>query len=347
VEIGYALIPLVDKDKGADLLERMQRIRSEAANELGLVIPKIRIIDNMTLDPSEYCIKIDGVDVGRGKIRMGSFMCINPASSSGEMKLSGEATRDPAFGLPAIWISSDKLEEAEREGYTVVDPPSIIATHLTQVIRSHAAEILSRQDVARMLDKLREKYPAVVSEAEKALPLGAIQKVVQNLLREQVSIRNMTAILEAVTDYAPVTKDIRFLTEKARQAVARQLCMQFADDERILHILALEPSLEQKFIDTSVERNGDVVSAPDPVTERAWLQAASRAGKEMREHGWPPVIMTSERARYIVRSSLEKDLPDFAVLSANEVVNDITVVVVGQIDISGKEQNKTATEAVA
>ena len=331
LELGYGLIPLVDRDKGAELLERVHRIRRESALDLGLVIPRIRIIDNMRLEPSEYCFKIKGVDVGRGKIRMGYFLCINPGGVTDE--IPGEKTKDPAFGLPALWISEDRREEAERAGYTVVDPPSIIATHLTEIIKRHAAEILGRQETQAILETLKKEYPAVVEEAQKLLSLGEIQKVLQALLREQVSIRNMVAILEALADFAPVTKDTQFLTEKARQALARQICLQYADDERTLRVLTIEQSLEQKIIDSRVETSSGVVAALEPALQRAWIKALSRSVAAMQEQGLIPLILCSEAGRPLVKSSTEREIPDLVVLSVPEIVSDITVEAVGEIRI--------------
>lgn len=332
LELGYGLIPLVDRDKGAELLERVHRIRRESALDLGLVIPRIRIIDNMRLEPSEYCFKIKGVDVGRGKIRMGYFMCINPGGVTEE--IPGEKTKDPAFGLPALWISEDRREEAERAGYTVVDPPSIIATHLTEIIKRHAAEILGRQETQAILETLKKEYPAVVEEAQKLLSLGEIQKVLQALLKEQVSIRNMVAILEALADFAPVTKDTQFLTEKARQALARQICLQYADEERTLRVLTIEQSLEQKIIDSRVETSSGVVAALEPALQRAWIKALSRSVVAMQEQGMTPIVLCSEAGRPLVKSSTEREIPDLVVLSVPEIVSDITVEAVGEIRIS-------------
>ncbi|MDR2551755.1 MAG: flagellar biosynthesis protein FlhA [Treponema sp.] len=329
LELGYGLIPLVDRDKGAELLERVQRIRRESALDLGLVIPRIRIIDNMRLEPSEYCLKIKGVDVGRGKIRMGYYLCINPGGVKEE--IPGEKTRDPAFGLPALWVGAGNRDEAERAGYTVVDPPSIIATHLTEIIKRHAAEILGRQETQGILEALKKDYPAVVEEAQKHLSLGEIQKVIQHLLKEQVSIRNMTAILEALADYSPATRDVQFLTEKARQALGRQLCLQYADDDKVLRVLTLDPALEQKIIDSKVETASGVISALDPPAQSLWIKALSRAAAAVQEQGWLPVILCSEAARFLVKSSTFRELPELAVLSVPEIVSEITVEAVGEI----------------
>ncbi|MDR1030037.1 MAG: flagellar biosynthesis protein FlhA [Treponema sp.] len=331
LELGYGLIPLVDKDKGAELLERVQGIRKQSALELGLVIPKIRIIDNMLLEPSEYCFKIRGVDTGRGTIRIGYYLCMNPGNIREE--IVGEKTREPVFGLPALWVSEDKRDEAERAGYTVVDPPSMIATHLTEIIRRHASEILGRQETQAILDTLRREYPALVEEAQsqKALNVGEIQKVLQGLLKEQISIRNMVTILEALADFAPVTRDTRFLTEKARQALGRQICHRYADDRLVLHVLTLDPGLEQKIIDSRVETSSGLVSALDPAVQNAWIKALTRSVAAVQEHGWYPIIVCSESARYLVKSSTDRDLPELVVLSVPEIVADVTLESVGVI----------------
>ena len=260
---------------------------------------------------------------------MGYFLCINPGGVKEE--LSGEKTRDPAFGLPALWVSEDRREEAERAGYTVVDPPSIIATHLTEIIKRYASEILGRQETQKVLDNLKKDYPAVVEETQKNLNLGDIQKVLQALLKERVSIRNMVAILEALADFGPITRDTGFLTEKARQSLGRQLCLQYADEERILRVLTLEQSLEQRIIDSRVETTSGVISALDPTVQRSWIKALTRAATAVHEQGWLPVILCSEQARALVKSSCEREAPDQVVISVPEIVPDIVVEAIGEI----------------
>ena len=334
LELGYGLVPLVEKEKGAELLERVQNVRRQSAFDLGLVIPKVRIIDNSILEPSEYCFKIKGVDSGRGKIRIGYFLCINPGTVTHEMQ--GEATIDPAFGLPAIWIDQDKRDEAERAGYTVVDPPSIIATHLTEIIRCYAADILGTQDTWAILDTLRKEHPAVVEEVlreGKGLRITEIQKILHGLLREKVSIRNMVTILEALADYAPVSKNISFLTEKARQALANQICHQYADEDRRLRVLTLDPALEQKIIDSKYETSSGVVCALDPPTQRAWIKATVKAVTAVKEKGWMPVILCSESARFLIKNSTDREIPDLAVLSVPEIVSNIIPEAVGIIKL--------------
>jgi len=332
LELGYGLIPLVDKEKGAELLERVQGVRRQSALELGLVIPKVRIIDNMVLDPSEYCFKIKGVDVGRGKIRMSHFLCINPGTVTTE--LSGEKTVDPAFGLPALWVTEDRRDDAERAGYTVVDPPSIIATHLTEIIRRHSADILGMQDTQAILDTLRKEYPAVVDEVlrpELGMPVIKIQKILHGLLRERVSIRNMVTILEAIAEYAPLSKTVWFLTEKARQALGSQICHQYADEKHHLRVLTIAPDLEQKIIESKYETPSGVICALDPPTQMAWIKAVSKAAAAVKSRGFLPVILCSEQARFLVRNSTDRELPDLAVISVPEITPDIIPEAVGVI----------------
>jgi flagellar biosynthesis protein FlhA len=336
LELGYGLVPLVEKEKGAELLERVQGVRRQSAYDLGLVIPKVRIIDNSILEPSEYCFKIKGVDSGRGKIRLGFYLCINPGTVT--MEMEGEKTVDPAFGLPAIWIDQDKRDDAERAGYTVVDPPSIIATHLTEIIRRHAADILGLQDTQAILDTLRKEYPAVVDEVIRAggdgragMRITDIQKILHGLLRERVSIRNMVSILEAIADYSSHSKNIWFLTEKSRQAISSQICHQYADDDRRLRVLTIDPSLEQRIIDAKYETASGIVCALDPPTQKAWIKAVVKAATAVKEKGWMPVILCSEQARFLVKNSTDRELPDLAVLSVPEIVSDIIPEAIGMI----------------
>ena len=336
LELGYALIPLVDKDKGAELLERITRIRREAALDLGLVAPRIRIIDNMRLEPSEYCFKIRGVEVARGKIRMGWYLSINPGGVSEE--ISGERTVDPTFGLPAVWISEENRDRAERAGYTVVDPPAIIATHLTEVIKKHAAEILGRQEVQGIMDALRKDYPAVIDEVAKVCSLGEVQKVLQGLLREQVSIRNTIVILETLADYRPITPEIARLVERVRQALGRQICLQYADENKVLHVLTVDPALAQKIIDSRIDTVNGPVAALEPSEQRMWIRSLIQAVTTVQKNGFLPVVLAPEAsARILIKNSTDREIPDLVVLSIPEIAKDIQVEVIGEIKL---EQDK-------
>ncbi len=331
LELGYGLVPLVDRDKGAELLDRVTRIRREMALDLGLVVPRIRIIDNMRLEPSEYSFKIRGTEVGRGTIRMGHYLAINPGNVTEEVP--GERTTDPAFGLPAMWITEDVRDRAERAGYTVVDSPSIIATHLTEIIKRHAADILGRQEVRSMLDTLRREYSAVVEDVQNVLSLGEVQKVLQSLLVEQVSIRNLVVILETLADFAAVSKEPTFLVEKVRQALARQICLQYADDSHTIHVMTLDPGLEQRIVDSRVETAGGLVPALPPDTQRAWINALMNAVRNVQQIGHMPIILCSEAARPLVKASARREIPDLAVLSVPEIVADVRIEALAEVRV--------------
>lgn len=331
LELGFGLIPLVDKDQGAELLERVTRIRKEAALDMGLVVPRIRIMDNMRLDTSEYAFKLRGTEVGRGSIRMGYLMAINPG---GERKpLEGESTKDPAFGLSATWINESLQETAERAGYTVVDGPSIIATHLTEILKHYAGEILGRQEIRSMLDTLKNDYSAVVEEVTKIFSLGEIQKILQGLLNEHVSIRNLVAILETMGDFSSISKDRGYLIEKSRQKLARQISLQYADEKRTIYVFTVEPQIEKAIIDARVEMATGDISALDITIHRRWVNSVVNAINTARNSGHWPVILCSESARPLIRSTLIRDMPDIVILSIPEIADGIHIESLGEISL--------------
>lgn len=329
LELGYGLIPLVDKEKGAELLERITRIRRTSALELGLVAPRIRIIDNMRIQPDEYCFKIRGVEVARGRIRMDSYLAINSGDVTEE--IPGERTLEPAFGLPAIWISENSRERAEMLGYTVVDPPSIIATHLTEIIKRNAANILDRQMVQGIIDALRKDSPAVVDDVLKVASLGEIQKILQQLLSEQVSIRNTVTIFETIADYRPAISDILALTERVRQALGRQICLQYADEHKTIHALVLSSELTEKLISSRVDTiNGPMVGW-DTAAQHAWIKSLTDSFIAVQKGGYIPIILTTEETRILVKRSTEREFPNLVVLAASEISNDVSVEALGEV----------------
>ncbi|HNY23037.1 MAG TPA: FHIPEP family type III secretion protein, partial [Treponemataceae bacterium] len=238
---------------------------------------------------------------------------------------------DPTFGLPAIWISDENRERAERAGYTVVDPPSIIATHLTEIIKRHASEILGRQEVQSIVDTIKKDYPAVVDEVVKLCSIGEIQKVLQGLLREQVSIRNMVVILETLADFRPITKDSTILVEKVRQALARQICLQYVDETKTLHVITIEPALVQKIVESRVDTVNGPIAALEPAVQRGWIKALSRTVVSVQQGGYLPIILCPEEARILVKSSTEREVPELVVLSVPEIASDVKVEAIGEI----------------
>lgn len=338
LELGYALIPLVQQENGAELLERVTRIRREAALDLGLVVPSIRIIDNMMLEPTEYCFKINGIETGRSKIKLGYYMCINTGSVTEEIK--GEPTIDPAFQIPAIWISEDQRQEAENAGYGVIDSPTLIATHLTEIIRRHAAEILDRQAVSKIIEEIKKTHPVVVEEVLSTYKYtyGEIEKVLQGLLKEQVSIRNMVPILETLANYGPLQHNPWFLIERVREALGLQICQQYIDQDHKLSVLRLTQEASEKILQHQVipADGGQPFVAFDPVDARNWISAVSTAIAQAKDRHYLPIILCPPDVRALVRNSFAREMQGTVVLSTNEVVaaeSNITLEILGDINV--------------
>lgn len=337
LEIGYALIPLVDKEKGAELLERITRIRTEARLDMGFNIPKIRIQDNMTLDPNDYSFKIQGIEAGHASIRSGYLMCMDTGAVT--EKLDGERTKDPAFGMDAIWLPEDRRSEAEAAGYVVVDPPTIISTHITEIIRSHAAEMLDRQAVSTIIEKVKEKNPVLITEVldTAKISYGTIERVLQNLLEEKVSIRNYVKILETMANYANVCKDSWELTAKVREALGLQICSQYADPaDKKLRVVQLSQSLSEMIAEHAYypPDGSKPYPALDPVDRRKWIRAVSDSLSKINMLGYIPIILCVSSIRQLVRAALEREQPGVIVLSDMELYaagNNISVEIIDEI----------------
>ena len=321
LELGYALIPLVDKEKGAELLERISRIRTEARHDIGLDIPKIRIQDNMTLEPNDYSFKIAGIEAGHSSVRVGYVMCLDTGAVT--EPIEGEKTKDPAFGMDAIWLPEDRRNEAEGAGYVIVDPPTIISTHITEIIRNHAAELLDRQAVSVILETVKQKNPVLVSEVldTAKISYGTIEKVLQNLLEEKVSIRNYVRILETMANYAGVSRNVWDMTQKVRDALGLQICMQYADDNKKVHVMRLSQELSELVAERAVYP--DDGSKPyvgfDPVDRRRWIKAVSASFAKANQLNYQPIIITVSAVRQLVRSAIEREMPGVVVLSDTEM----------------------------
>ena len=322
LEIGYALIPLVSKEKGAELLERITRIRNEAKLDMGFVIPKIHIQDNMTLDPNEYSFKINGIEAGRASIRLGYYMCMNTGSVVNPIK--GEKTKDPAFGMDAIWVSEENRQEAEDAGYAVVDPPTIIATHLTEIIKANASKMLGRQEVSSIMETVKKTNPVLVDEVLNTAKLsyGLIETVLQNLLEEKVSIRNIVTILETLANYSSISKNPWDLTEKVREALGLQICMQYADPEdKTIRLMQLSLGWAEQIKNCAYfPQDGSKPRVDfDPVQRRKWINDVSESLAKFEQKGYQPIILCPSNIRILVRSAIEREMPGIIVLSELEL----------------------------
>ncbi|SFK81242.1 flagellar biosynthesis protein FlhA [Lachnospiraceae bacterium KH1T2] len=330
LEFGYGIIPLADVNQGGDLLDRVVMIRRQVALELGTVVPIIRLRDNIQLNPNQYIIKIKGVQVTDGEILFDHYMAMNPGYV--EEEITGIPTFEPSFHLPAIWITEGQRERAEAVGYTVVDPPSIIATHLTEVIRSHISELLTRQDTQNLINNLKESNPSVVEELmPKLLGLGEIQKVLQNLLSEGVSIRDLLTIFETLADYAPSTRDTDVLTEYCRQALKRAISAKFFGGAESTSVITLDPKNEKEIMDSvkQTEQGAYLTLAPD--RSKAIMDATGKQIKKLEDMGRNAIVITSPIVRIYFKKLTRDYYPDLVVISYNEVESNVELQSIGII----------------
>ena len=330
LEFGYGIIPLADVNQGGDLLDRVVMIRRQIALELGTVVPIIRLRDNIQLNPNQYIIKIKGIQVSEGEILFDHYMAMNPGYV--EEEITGIPTFEPSFHLPAIWITEGQRERAESLGYTVVDPPSIIATHLTEIIRQHIAELLTRQDVQNLINNVKENNPSLVDElVPKLLGLGEIQKVLQNLLREGISIRDLLTILETLADYAPTTRDTDILTEYVRQSLKRAISTKYFPSHETTSVLTLDPKIEQEVMGSVKQTETGAFLNLDPARSKAILNAVGEEIKKLENMGKTPIIMTSPIVRMYFKRLTEDYYPDLVVVSYNEVESNVELQSVGMV----------------
>ncbi|MBN1420113.1 MAG: flagellar biosynthesis protein FlhA [Planctomycetes bacterium] len=330
LEVGYGLVPLVDSASGGDLLARIGMIREKIAADLGFVVPAIRIRDNLELKPQEYAIKLRGIPIARATIQPGHHLAMDTGEA--RERIDGIETTEPAFGLRAIWIPEAHRARAEALGYTVVDPPSVIATHLTEILRRHAGDLLTREEVASLLEKVKKTSPAVVNElVPDVLKAGDIQKVLQNLLRERISIRDLETILETLADWAPRTKDPEILTEYARHALGRAISHTHRDADGRIHAVALDPVLED-FVEKATERTdrGARLSL-NPELANAVVARTAEELEKLLASGRPPVVVCAPQVRSQVRKLLERQIQGLAVLSYGEIVREVPLEIVGTV----------------
>jgi flagellar biosynthesis protein FlhA len=332
LEIGYGLIPLVDNKAQGNLLERIRSLRRQFATEIGLIMPSLHIRDNLELKPNEYAVCIKGNEVARGELLADHLLAIDPGDV--KTKVEGIPTKDPAFGLPAIWISHDMKSDAQFAGYTVVDLPSVITTHISEVVRRDGYEFLGRQEVQRLLDKVSETNPKVVEElVPSLLSLGAVQKILQNLIREQVSIRDMLTILETLADYAPMSKDTDLLTEYARQRLSRSLTKPFLDKNRVLRVLSVSTALEEAVATGINQSEYGSFLALDPRQANSIIGAVKKSVEKASVKLEQPVMICSTTVRRHLKKLCERFQIPLTVLSYNEIPSGLQIETVEEVRV--------------
>ena len=330
LEIGYGLIPLVDSKQGGDLLNRISSIRKQLAGELGIIVPPIRIRDNVQLRPNQYQIKIRGIKVADCELMVDHLMAINPGFI--EEKLDGFDTKDPAFGLSATWIIPNLKEMAEAQGYTVVDSSSVVATHLTEVIRNAASEILTRQDVHHLVNTLKEDYPALVdSVIPEIVPLGSLQKILIGLLKERVPVRDLATIVETASDYIGVTKDTDVLTEYVRMSLKRQITDLYRGRDNKIYVFTIDPVVEQRLSESVQSTKQGLMLVLDPALTESLLDRMGRQSDLMAAAGHTPACICSPNIRLALRRLVEAAKPQLAVISYNEILQDVELVSTGMV----------------
>ncbi|NQU06699.1 MAG: FHIPEP family type III secretion protein, partial [Calditrichaeota bacterium] len=332
LEIGYGLIPLVDKDQEGDLVERIALIRKQQAIEMGIVIPAIRIRDNLHLKPNDYVLKIRGNEVARGELRVGNFLALNPGNVTGKIK--GLPTREPTYGLPAKWIPGNDRNKAESMGYTVVEPAAVLATHLVEILKQNAHKILSREDAKKLIDNLKATSPSVVEELiPSLLPLGVVHKILQKLLRESIPIRDLVIILETLADYTSATKDPDILNEYVRYALSPTITERFSEDDGKIYAITLDPHLEGAISDElqKAQNRGLAGLAMSPKLINEIYSQLTKLTEEAASMGRRPITICSPAVRSALRRILEPVMPSIIVLSYGELLVNTQIESIGTV----------------
>ena len=318
IELGYGLITLADPRQGGDLLTRIQIIRQQIATKMGFIVPVIRIVDNMRLRPNQYCVRLRESIIATYELMPDHYLAMNPGLV--EEEIQGYPTTEPAFGLQAVWVSKQDRDRAERLGYTIVEPSAVLATHLTELLYAHADELVTREDVQKLLKHLKESAPTVVDElVPNILSYGEVQKILHNLLRERVSLRNLEAILETLCDYGPRTKDVEVLTEYVRHSLARTICINYVDEKNVLRVVTLAPELEQEIVEAVRQADtGEYIPVP-PERVEVICERTAEAVQRLVLSGQEPVVLTTAPVRRYFKRIVERRIPKIVVLSYNEI----------------------------
>ncbi len=335
LEVGYGLVRLVDTARGGDLLDRISLIRRQVAIDLGIIVPPVRIRDNMQLGANDYIVKVKGQTVGKGVAYPEQFLAMDNGATTGKI-VGATKTTEPAFGLPAYWITEPQRQQAELMNYTVVEATAVVATHLTELIKAHAHELLTRQEVKNLLDNLKTRVPALIEEViPTQVKPGELQKAMQNLLRERVPVRDLETILETLGDYSSRTKDLEVLTEYVRNALARTICKQYVDEQDKLWCLTLDPALEE-LINSHLDRSerGTTNTMPPQTAQQITQQIAAKS-TELTQAGRSAVLLCGPNIRAAVRKMIENAMPQLAVLGYNEIVPEVAVEAVALVGLNG------------
>lgn len=332
LEVGYALISVVESTQSGDLLERIVSIRKQFALDLGIVVPSIHIRDNLQLEPGEYRLLIKGNRVGGGVMRPDAMLAMDPGNVS--QIVDGISTKEPAFGLDALWISKAQKDEAEIAGYTVVDVPTVMATHITEIIRTHAHEMLGRQEADTLVANFKKNYPKVVEELiPDPLPFGSVVRVLQNLLREQISIRDLLTIFETLADEAHRTKDTDVLTEAVRKAMSRSITAKFRSQDRV-EVITLEPRYEELIANSLIQTEQGVQLVMDPRMAQELISRIARTIEQHPEIAAQPILLVSPTARRHIYKLTSRFIPQLVVLSHSEITADAKISSVGMVEMS-------------
>jgi flagellar biosynthesis protein FlhA len=332
LEVGYGLIPLVDTSQGGELLHRIKALRKQLATEMGFIMPAVHIRDNLQLKSNEYSFLIKGVELARGELLLDHRLAIVPEDNG--LKIIGISTREPAFGLPAVWIPEREAETVQSKGIVVVDAATIVTTHITEIVKSHVDELLGRQEVQAIIDSLAANHPKVIEDlVPKMVPLGILQKVLQRLLKERVSIRDMLMIIESLADYLPMTKNVDILTGYVRQALGRAITRQYRDRDNTIHVMMVSPTVED-VINRSIQHTEyESFVSPDPGMMRRFIEDAQKLMVSFTSKGLPPILLTSANTRIHLRKIMERYFPNIVVLAHNEITSDTNITSLGIVEI--------------
>jgi len=331
IEVGYNLISLVLPEQGGDFLDRVSNIRKQIAMELGIILPSVRIVDNLQLPPNLYRIKLRGVEISKYEIHVDKFLAMDPGNTFEE--ISGIETEEPAFGTSAVWIDQEQKDRAEMANYTVVDPGSVMATHLTEIIRNNASELLGREEVKKLIDNVKAENEAVVEELiPDLMNLGEIQKILQNLLWENIPIKNLVLILETLADHAPRTKDNTILTEYVRQGLSRQISSQFTNTDNQLNVFTVDPQREEKLVNSLDQSDQGNYLALEPNQAQQLINDIVEKARGLLEKGHEPIMLTSPMIRRPVKELVHRTFSELVVLSFNELESDVDLQVQGVVN---------------